>query len=528
MRELLQAGVDRLGGAARFLPLAVLVAWITCLVGWAGLLLLPDRYESSTRVFVDTRTALSPVIQGLAIQDDVSAYLSLAREAMVGEARLAQILQQVGLLTPTAGAHERARAVADLREAIRIDVEAPGDRGQPGGAIYTISYRDSDRARSLAIVRLLLDGFIEGTRGGKREGSATARSFLTAQIADNERRLRAAEERLAEFKKRNLEVMPGAEGDYFTRLQAELDAIAKARTALSLAVTRRDEIARQRRGEVPFTFAGAPATPATNARPGAPADTQSMLAEAQRRLAGLLLRYTERHPAVAAAREEIAGLERQRERELVALREGDPDALLATGASANPVYQTLQLALNEANVRVAELRSEIAQRERKIVELRGLMTSVPEVEAEFARLNRDYEVTRAQYAALVDRLKKAQLGQDAEATGPVRFDVVDPPTAGFEPVAPRRPQLAVAVLAGAVLLAAAVVFLLNRTRPVFSEAREIVAATGAPLLGEIAVLDLETHRASDWRRLQVVLGGAAGLLLGLGAMLGVVLAQPFG
>jgi uncharacterized protein involved in exopolysaccharide biosynthesis len=62
-------------GAWRFHRLAILVAWIVCLLAWALVSMLPDMYEARARVFVDTRTALKPVLQGLAIDQDVDAQI---------------------------------------------------------------------------------------------------------------------------------------------------------------------------------------------------------------------------------------------------------------------------------------------------------------------------------------------------------------------------------------------------------------------------------------------------------------------
>ena len=56
---------------------------------WAGpVMLLPNVYEANARVFADTRTALSPVIQGLAIEQDVAAQLNLVQQSLLGEEQL--------------------------------------------------------------------------------------------------------------------------------------------------------------------------------------------------------------------------------------------------------------------------------------------------------------------------------------------------------------------------------------------------------------------------------------------------------
>ena len=60
---------------------AVISAWMVAIAGFAIVLLLPDHYEASARVFVDARTALQPVLQGIAIEEDYQSQLVLVREA---------------------------------------------------------------------------------------------------------------------------------------------------------------------------------------------------------------------------------------------------------------------------------------------------------------------------------------------------------------------------------------------------------------------------------------------------------------
>jgi hypothetical protein len=80
---------------------------------------------------------------------------------------------------------------------------------------------------SLDVVRTLLDNFVEGTLSGNRTGANEAQSFLVRQIADLEKRLSEAEARLAEFRKRNVGMLPGeSRGDYFSRLEAEMTCVA--------------------------------------------------------------------------------------------------------------------------------------------------------------------------------------------------------------------------------------------------------------------------------------------------------------
>jgi polysaccharide chain length determinant protein (PEP-CTERM system associated) len=493
MEQILEQVFGILRGVWRYRWIAMIVAWVICLLAWPVILVLPNKYEAGARVFVDPSTALRPVIQGIAIEQDVNAELNLVRQSLLSGPQLQKIVEQTGLDAGAVNPAQRARAVDELRS--RLEIAAQINQGSPaeGGQalpsrVYQISYQDQDQDRALKVVKILLDNFMEGTLSGKRRGSMAAQRFVEDQIRDYETRLNEAEQRLADFKKKNVGMVPGDQtNDYFTRLQNEMDAVKKADTQLGIAMTRRNALTQQLRGEAPIAASGGvAATTGPSGTLQAGGDTLSRIKETQAKLDELLLRFTDRHPDVIALRETLEQLKQRRATELDALRRGDPNAAATTGASSNPVYQSIQLALNQADVEIAGLRGELNDHQSKVADLRRMVDTMPQVEAEFARLNRDYTVTKTQYTALVERLEKARLGEEAEATGSVRFEVIDPPSVGFKPVSPRRALLLAATLAGGIAVGLGVAYLLSLLNPVFHSARQLSERTGVLVLGMVS------------------------------------------
>ncbi|MBV9696494.1 MAG: hypothetical protein JO005_06145, partial [Gammaproteobacteria bacterium] len=262
--------------------------------------------------------------------------------------------------------------------------------------------------------------------------------------------------------------------------------------ALTIAEQKRDELRRQLAGEVPLMGSAAGVN-------GNAMDTASAIREAQGRLDELLLRYTDKHPDVIAARRTLEELKQRHATEQAAIRRGDQNAIAASGLAANPVYQGIRLQLSQADVEVAAATRQLADREKRIDDLKKMMTTAPEVEAEYARLNRDYDVTRGQYQALVERLNRAKLSDKADATGVVRFEVVDPPTGGDHPVAPDRVRLILTVLAGGLVAGLAVAYFMHQLRPVFTSARQLMELTQLPVLGSVSMTWLERHKAQGRR-----------------------------
>lgn len=517
MQEIIDQVFDAIRGAWRFRRVALVVAWVFCIAGWAFVLIMPNKYEAVARVFVDPTTSLRPVIQGLAVEHDVNAELNLVRQSLLSEVQLSRLVSVTGLGDGIGGEVGKQRVIADLRSRINISVQgssAPGvDAYNPNPSkIYSLSYTDSQRERALQVVDILLNSFVEGTLGGKRQGTQQAQRFLETQIREYENRLSQAEERLAEFKKRNVGMVPGEQqSDYFTRLQTEMDAVKRTQSAINLASTRREALQRQLRGEVPVAVASTGTGQNTGGT--SQGDSLSRIKETQARLDDLLLRFTDKHPEVIATRATLEELKVRRNEEIEALKRGDPNAAASTGASSNPVYQSIQLALNQVEVDLASLRSELADRQQKVADLRRMVDTMPQVEAEYARLNRDYTVTRAQYTALAERLEKARVGEEADASGAVRFEVIDPPNAAFDPVSPKRLLLIAAILVMGVGAGISIAYLLNLLQPVFHNSRTLSAATGLTVLGAVSLSLSDAELAAQRRKYQVYAACMAGLFV---------------
>jgi uncharacterized protein involved in exopolysaccharide biosynthesis len=120
--------------------------------------------------------------------------------------------------------------------------------------------------------------------------------------------------------------------------------------------------------------------------------------------------------------------------------------MVGSGAASMELRSSLAL----ADSRVASLRARVSEYESRQARQKDLMKSMPQIEAEFTQLNRDYEIHKKNYSQLVDRRESAELSGDLESAGSIAdFRLIDPPRASPNPVAPNRLLL----LPGGLLLA---------------------------------------------------------------------------
>jgi hypothetical protein len=147
-----------------------------------------------------------------------------------------------------------------------------------------------------------------------------------------------------------------------------------------------------------------------------------------------------------------------------------------------------------------------------VAEYRRMLDTMPEVEAEYARLNRDYTVTKAQFTALAERLEKARIGGEADESGSVRFEIVDAPTVDFKPVSPRRGLLLGVVLVLGAALGAGLAYVRSMLHPVFYGVTALMEFTDLKVLGTVSAV-LSERDAAVGQRANVRFVAASGALL---------------
>jgi protein tyrosine kinase modulator len=512
LQNTLEDLLDQLRGLWRFRWIAVVVAWCVAPILWVAIFMIPNTYESYAKVFVDTRTTLSEATEGLSIGNNIGSQIERVRSALLGGPELRQAADAAGLM---AGALTGAQQQAVITK-LRNNIDITGNlEPQSTMAIFTITYRDPNRLRSLKVVDRLLNTFVEGTLGGKQQGSEEAEKFLTRQISEYGQRLSDSEQRLAAFKKQNVGLLPGQQGDYFSRLQNDMSTLTKDKENLGLELRKRAALEQEMHAGQQFT----PGAAGSGAQNPAALDIESQIAQTQQKLNELLLRFTDKYPDVVALRQTLKQLQAREKAQIAAAKHGDLGAAAQLSLTANPVYQKLQEEYNAEGVTIASIQQEIADRQREIANLRGMISTAPEVQAKYSSLTRDYDVTRTQYDALLARLDRARLGQQAASTGVVKFQVIDPPTAEFAPVAPKRALLILGALIAALAAGGGAAYLLQLVRPVFVSQRQLGSVTGLPVLGSVSMAWLDQHRtALRGERLRCVWAISGLVVLGLGIL----------
>ncbi|HEY3809405.1 MAG TPA: XrtA system polysaccharide chain length determinant [Steroidobacteraceae bacterium] len=489
---------DQARGIWRFRRVAIIVAWCAALVLWTVVFLIPSTYEGTAKIYIDTGTTLSQATKGISLEDNVIGQIERVSAALLGTPQLRKVASDTNLLAGAVTVKQQQSVIDDLRERINIvaDVDPTDPNPHAPPKQFTITYDDGSRARSIQVVDRLLNEFVEDSLHDKSQGSQEAEQFLTRQIGDYGRRLSVTEQQLADFKKNNSGLVPGEGGDFFSRLQAAEQTLTGLQENLYVALRKQDALAAELKSGQQFAASG---TDATAGGGSTPLDTEQQIQQDQQRLDEMLLKFTDKYPDVISLRESIKELKAREKLQSEAAKHGDLGAATSLGLSVSPVYMKVQEEYNSQRVEIASLQQRISDRQKEITGLKSQMGSAPQVQAQYAQLMRNYAVTKRQYNALLGRLDSARLGAQAASTGLVKFEIIEPPSASYTPISPKRPLLIAGAFFAALGAGIAAAYLLHLLRPVFVSTRQLTSATGLPVLGAVSMAWAEKHRVEKRR-----------------------------
>ena len=512
MKLQIESFITMAWSAWRFRKAAMVAAWVAGVAGALVILGLPSQYESRAQIYVDTQSVLRPLLQGIALSPETRDQTDIVRHALLSRPSLDRVARETGLYEGLKTGADREKFLTDFADSISI-------HGEAGSGLYSISYPDSDAYTSYLVVKNLLDTFVNNSVGAGRTDTQNAENFLAKEVATYEGRLSESEQKLAEFKKQHVGMMPDQRGDYFLRLQQESTNVEKLQTSLEVTKRQRDELRHKIAGD--SSGAAVLAVPPSAQEIQAATSIDARIHESRRQLDELLLKFTDAHPEVVALKESIARLEERRRRELGGVRATSAGASQSSSLVVDPVMQNLQIALNSADVQVAALEEELARARGVLAGVREKLSSGPEVEAELSRLNRDYGVTKAQYEALLQRLESARISNNADRTEDLHLRVIEAPQPTLRPIRPNRRLFLGALFGLALLAGSALAYLLAKTQPVFFSRSSVVEALDLPVIGVVGLAQSTqavSARNRGYLRFAVVILALAGTLGFVGAV----------
>ncbi|MCZ7566020.1 MAG: chain length-determining protein [Burkholderiales bacterium] len=502
MDDQLRQVMTSLHGMWRRRWVGLTAAWIVGIIAAIVALKTPEQYEATARFKIDTQSILRPLLSGLAAEAELPephVQVAMLSRTLVSRPNVQRLVQAIGIDKSNTDPAEVDELVSDLLQ--RIKVISEGEELE----VFTLSVRHPDPEMAERVAGGMVTVLMESTAGLKRQDADQAQKFLDEQIKLYEHRLDEAESRLKGFKLRNLQ-LTGEGRDYLTRMSVAQEELGKARLELRAAENSRDALRRELAGEQPIVLA----QPENMTRMAVP-EIDGRLDAQRKQLDELKRRYTDAHPDVVATKRLIAQLETERKQIIQARHQ----AAASSGGSLsdNPVIQQLRVSLSTAEANVASLQARVAELNSRYATMRAEAERMPQIEAELAQLNRDYDVQHKNYQELIARREAAGMSGRVGAAGvDARFRVIEPARASREPVMPTRLVMLVGALAAALAAGLAASLAASLVAPVVHDTRALREVAQRPVLGAVSMASSKTQASREFRHGAAFLGGLGGLI----------------
>lgn len=464
--------------------LVTCVACVICIIGWSYIYKMPNKYQSTARVYVDTRTMLRPLLKGLAVQPNVSQLVGVMKKLMFTQKNMINIAKLGGLNVDFSSEEQARKLVADLKKKLKIK----------GGKddIFTIDYESASPQQAKNIVQAVLAVFSEQTQQSSLKDAETAQKFIESQIREYEQRLRNAERARENFKRENIGLLPGQDGEgQISVIQDIRRNIAEVKLQLTEFLSKKRVLKKQLNEALEtskkWELSGGGAVSNT------PEDT--LIVKLVDRKNDLLLRYTDNHPNISAINNEIAALQK---------RKAENEKLYGSSVKvmSNPYVQTIKVELNSIDTEVASLNSRLYTFNKRLKTENDQLNARLVIETEMQNLNRDYDSIKKNYMSLLDRREQARMSTNVDSeVSALKFKIADAPTLPFEPASPQRPILYTAVLLFGIVLGVGLAILKVFLRPSFSEAKQLRNITGVTVLGTVSEVVNDAQSKQNFYRL---------------------------
>ena len=98
----------------------MLVAWIVAGLGATGVFQIPNKFEASARIFVDTDSILKPLMSGLAVQPDVNQQVAMLSRTLISRPNVEKLVRMADLDLKNQTKAQQDATIDNLMKTLRI------------------------------------------------------------------------------------------------------------------------------------------------------------------------------------------------------------------------------------------------------------------------------------------------------------------------------------------------------------------------------------------------------------------------
>lgn len=448
------------------------------LVSIVLILYLPKVYRSTTLILVEAQKVPEEYVKS-AVTGSVEGRLSTIKQQILSRTLLTKIIDRYGLYKEGAQKMATEEVIEMMRR--KIEVKTVG-RGNIDA--FSLSFEGTSPVTVMEVTNQLASLFIEENLKIREQLVEGTSEFLDNELNSIKQTLEHQESQIGEFKRIHMGELPGqldANLRSLDRFQSDLASIQLAKKAIQdrrMALENSVEAARRRMDEVVRLneemdlIAGESNIPSAGPKPPVTSPLMHKLIQKKKELASLSVEYKESYPDIIALKREIRQLEDEvaetelsgkmvqsppeavedrvegaRTRRSGANEKGGPGKPSPTAEWDTGFMADLQKQIRSVNQDMEALKERELNLRKQIQIFEKRVEDTPAREQEFATLLRDYESTRKNYGALLDKKLGAKISENLEKKQKgEQFRILDPANLPEKPFKPDQLKIGLAGL----------------------------------------------------------------------------------
>ena len=460
--------------------LIALLAVAGGVAGYSASHVMPKRFTSQTLVLVQAPIVSQSVVPTV-VSDNTNQRLAAMQQQILSRSRLEPVIQQFGLYAKDIDQVPMDVLVERLRSAITITPVQPmaETRAQNLPGFY-ISVVFNDPHMAQAICARITSMFLEENVQSRQGQTIQTNEFLGKQLEESKARLDEQDARLAAFQRKYQGSLPDQEqtnlnllNGQTTQLDASTQALSRAQQDKSFAES---QLAQQ-----------IAAWQATQSGQN-PETLEQQLAALEANLTTLQSKYTNDHPDVIKAKNDIAVM-----RQKIA-EENQQQKTANVDKTARPVSEPAQI--QQLRAQIHQYDQIIKERTQQQSDIQGQIKlyqsrvqASPAVEQEYKLVTRDHQSALDSYNDLLKKRDQSAMAMNLEQSQEgEQFQVLDPANLPNQPSFPKVPIFAGGGFAGGLALGLGLTLLLEMQDTSMRSERDVEAALHLPVLAMIPVI----------------------------------------
>ena len=456
----------------KWIILAIMTAILVITIMLAAL--LPPTYRSTATILIEQQDIPSDLVRST-VTSYAAERIQTIQARVMSRTNLLEIIKKFELYRDEIKVKTTEEIVGEMRADTKLDVisaevvDPRTGRQSKATIAFSLSYEGKGRASVQRVANELTSLYLNENLRSRTQKAEETSLFLKEESVRLGDHISELEQRLAEFKQNNSDIMPDLQQlnlQVLQRTEAEIEQIisqmqslqerkfylegqlalldptessvpsasyvlkvreAEYASAKSRYSDDHPDVLRLKR-EIEILEDEVSATPGSRAM-------SSELRALKPELALLNDKYTDSHPDVMKMQTRIASLEAG----IVAEKKANGGY---TEKPSNPAYITLKAQLEGVLSDVRALSDQKKAAKKKLLDLESRLIKSPQVEREYLVLTRDYENALVRYRETKTKEMQANVAQQLEEERKgERFTLIDPAALPEEPVSPNRPLI---------------------------------------------------------------------------------------